>query len=133
MTSSPIAIAKALHAALEAGKHGDDLRHHFTPDATTTEHPNLVRPAGGTRSLDQMLADSAAGARLLAEQRYEVRSAVEVGELAILRLTWTGTIARAIGPYRAGQVLEAHIAQFVETRDGLVASIETFDCYEPLS
>ena len=27
-------------------------------------------------------------------------------------------------------VLTAHIAQFIETREGRVASIETFDCYE---
>lgn len=36
-----------------------------------------------------------------------------------------------MGAWREGQNLTAHIAQFIETRDGLVASIETFDCYEP--
>jgi ketosteroid isomerase-like protein len=46
-------------------------------------------------------------------------------------LTWTAVVARNIGPFREGQVLTAHIAQFIETRDGRVASIETFDCYEP--
>jgi len=42
-------------------------------------------------------------------------------------------IARAAGPFREGQVLTAHIAQFIESQDGRVASIETFDCYEPFS
>lgn len=130
MSSSPIMAAQALHAALEAGKHGDDLRAFFTDDATTIEHPNLVKPSGGVSPLSQILAASAAGARLLASQRYDVHSALEHGSLAILRLTWTGVIGRDVGPYREGQVLKAHIAQFIETRDGRVASIETYDCYE---
>jgi hypothetical protein len=62
-----------------------------------------------------------------------VRSASEAGNTATLRLTWTGVIARAVGPFREGQVLIAHIAQFIEWRDGRIASIETFDCYEPFS
>ena len=62
-----------------------------------------------------------------------MRSAGEAGNTAVLRLTWTGVIARTVGPFREGQVLTAHIAQFIETRDGRVASIETYDCYEPFS
>jgi len=130
---SPIETVRALHAALEAGKHGEELRDLFTADARTTEHPNLVKPKGGVVPLAKMLVESASGAHLLSQQRYDVHSAIEHGSLAILRLTWTGTVARAIGPFREGQTLTAHIAQFVETRDGRVVSIETFDCYEPLS
>lgn len=130
-TRSPGAIARALHAALEAGMHGDDLRPFLTDDATTIERPNRLKPDGATSTLEQMLTASTAGAGLLAGQRYDVRDIVESGDLAILRLTWTGTIARDIGPFRAGQQLTAHIAQFVRTRDGRVASIETYDCYEP--
>jgi len=130
---TPIAIAQSLHRALEAGRSGDELRDHFAADAVTVEHPNLVRPAGARLPLDQILAGSVAGARLLASQRYDVHSAVEAGDTAILRLTWTGVIARDAGPYRAGDELVAHIAQFVETADGRITSIETFDCYEPIA
>ncbi len=42
MTASPIAIARTLHAALEAGHHGNALRRHFTEDAKTIEHPNAI-------------------------------------------------------------------------------------------
>src|SRR5690606_9085488 len=97
------------------------------------ERPSLVKPAGAVTELEAMLSNSTAGAALLARQSYDVHSAVEHGSLAILRLTWTGEIARDIGPFRKGQVLTAHIAQFVETRDGRIARIETYDCYEPLS
>lgn len=132
VTSSParLAVARALYAALEAGKHGDDLRTLFTPDAVVVERPNLLKPAGATSGLEDMVKAASAGASLLAWQKYEVRSAIEQGPLAVLRLTWTAKIARDAGPFRKCQKLTAHIAQFVETRDGLVAGIETFDCYE---
>ena len=127
----PIAIARALHYALEAGQHGEALRPLFTEDAVTIERPNRLKPTGATTDLEGMLAASSAGAALLASQRYEVHAATEDGATAILRLTWIGEIARAVGPFAAGQVLRAHIAQFVETRDGRIARIETYDCYEP--
>ena len=131
MNETPLVAARALHAALEAGKHGEELRPLFTEDARIIEHPNLIKPTGAVASLEHLLAASTAGAGLLAKQTYDVRSAVEVGNTAMLRLTWTGVIARAVGSFREGQVLTAHIAQFIESRDGRVASIETFDCYEP--
>lgn len=133
MTPTPIEIVRRLHRALEAGEHGDSLRPLFTEDAFTVEHPNLVKPAGGRSTLAGILSGSTAGAGLLQRQVYDVHHAVDIGSTAIVRLTWTGVIARDVGPFHAGQVLTAHIAQFVETRDGRVASIETFDCYAPLT
>jgi ketosteroid isomerase-like protein len=131
MDETPLSVARALHVALEAGKHGDDLRALFTEDAITFEHPNAIKPRGGTIPIAQMLVESTRGAGFLARQTYDVRSALEVGKTAVLRLTWTGVVARAVGPFREGQILTAHIAQFIEVREGRVASIETFDCYEP--
>jgi hypothetical protein len=127
----PIAIVRALHSALESGVNGEAPRPYLTADATTVERPNRLKPAGAVSTLAEMLANSAAGAALLAEQRDDVQHAVEVGDLAILRLTWTGVIARDLRPFTEGQRLTAHIAQFVTTRDGKVARIETYDCYEP--
>jgi ketosteroid isomerase-like protein len=133
MTDTPLQLAHALHCALEAGKSGAELRALFTDDAKTVERPNLIKPAGGVATLERMLAASAAGAELLAQQSYVVHHELELGNLAVLRLTWTGVVRRTVGPFREGQELRAHIAQFIETRDGRIASIETFDCYEPLS
>ncbi|MFC5791270.1 nuclear transport factor 2 family protein [Agromyces tardus] len=129
--ADPVAAARALHAALEAGLHGDRLAELFTADATTTERPNAINPRGGTIGLAEILRGSTAGAGLLARQRYDVHDAFAHGDLAVIRLTWTGEIAADRGPFRAGQVLTAHIAQFVRVRDGRIASIETYDCYEP--
>ena len=128
---SPTDLARQLHAALERGAHGDELRDLFTDDAITLEHPNQLKPSGATADLATMLAASAAGASLLATQRYEIRDAIEQGDTAAIRLEWRGVIAQDAGPFRAGQELVAHIAQFVSARDGRIAAIETFDCYEP--
>ena len=133
MSLSPIALVRALHGALEAGAHGPALQPFFTPDASTVESPNLIKPRGAEIVLEQILSNSTAGAGLLAQQRYEIVDAIEHGNLAILRLFWTGTIARDVGPFRTGQQLRAHIAQFVSTNEGLISKIETYDCYEPLS
>ncbi len=132
MSRSPIEIARALHAALESGLHGEALRPLFTEDATTIERPNTIKPAGAVTPLEAMLKASSAGAGLLARQRFELVSAHADGPLAILRVTWTGEIARDAGPLRAGARLCAHIAQFVQTRDDRIARIDTYDCYEPL-
>jgi ketosteroid isomerase-like protein len=133
MSLSPVAVARALHGALEAGVHGTALKDFFTEDARTIERPNLIKPRGAEIALEQIMANSTAGAGLLAQQRYELIDAVAHDDLAILRLLWTGTIARDVGPFRAGQQLRAHIAQFVSTRDGRISKIETYDCYEPFS
>jgi ketosteroid isomerase-like protein len=114
----------ALHRALEAGQSGDELRQFFTADAVTVEHPNLIKPTGARTPLGEMLAASTTGVQLLSSQKYDVHSVLRSGDTAALRLTWTGVL-------RTGEQLVAHIAQFVETRDGLISSIETFDCYEP--
>lgn len=132
MTLSPCEVIRRLHAALEAGKHGDELRGLFTEDAVTTERPNLMKPRGATADLAQILEASKRGAGLLERQSFEILWAADVGSTAVVRLKWAGVVARAVGPFRQGQVLTAFIAQFVETRDDRVASIETFDCYEPL-
>lgn len=132
MQSTPKQAILALYAALESGQHGDALRPLLTEDAVFTEHPNLVKPHGSRAELAQIAASSAHGAKLLAWQRYQVRDAIEHGDLAITRVTWTAELARDAGPFRAGQQLAAHIAQFVTCRDGRICHLETYDCYEPL-
>ena len=131
MSTSPIAAVRALHEALEQGKHGQALAGYFTPDAATIERPNALKPRGAEATLEQMLSNSTAGAGLLSQQRYELVDAVEHGDMAIVRLVWTGTIAADVGKFSRGQRLRAHIAQFVSTRDGRISRIETYDCYEP--
>ena len=129
--TTPIETAQALHTAIELGRVGQELEDLFTEDATVTEYPNLVKPSGGTANLSQMLAASRAGARLLSAQRYDVHHAAQYGNTAIMRLTWSGTVAADAGRFMAGQQLTAHIAQFITVRGGRISAIATYDCYEP--
>lgn len=99
----------ATHPAVHAIRHALDVAEAF-------QFEQLLR--GG------LLGDAEQGVGLLSSQKYDVHSALRSGDTQILRLTWTGEL-------RTGRQLTAHIAQFVETRDGLINSIETFDCYEP--
>ena len=129
----PADALTALNRAIEAGAHGSALAAHFTADAVTVEHPNLIAPTGGVRDLPEMLEASERGAALLTSQEYDIHSLHEVEDLVIARLTWTGVVAVDAGPLAAGQRLVAHIAQFVTVREGRIARIETFDCYEPIT
>jgi len=126
-------VVRRLYAAIEAGRSGEELRSHFADDARTVTHPNALVPAGRTDDLAAMLAASAQGAGLLRRQAYDLRSVVEVDDLVVTRLHWTGEVAVDPGPLTAGQRLTAEIAQFVRVTDGRVAEIETYDCYRPLS
>ncbi|MGJ6968303.1 nuclear transport factor 2 family protein [Streptosporangium sp. G11] len=131
MTNATDALL-ALHRAIEDGEHGAALARYFTDDATTLEHPNLITPAGGEYDLAAILQGSERGAALLASQQYDVQDIQGLGDVAIARLTWTGTVAADAGSLTAGQQLVAHIAQFATVRDGRISRIETFDCYEPI-
>ena len=120
---------RGLYRAIESGS--PLSAEHFTPDAETIERPNLIKPNGARSPLATMLANSAAGGGLLSRQHYAIESIIEFGDLVIVRLTWTGTVGSAVGPFREGHELTAHIAQFVTLQDGLISRIETYDCYEP--
>jgi hypothetical protein len=80
-----------------------------------------------------MLAASTTGTNLLTRQCYEVHWLREIENTVVARLTWRGVIAHDAGPLRAGQELAAHIAQFIQIRDGRIVEIETYDCYEPFA
>lgn len=130
--TSPSAVVRAFYSAIETGRHGEELGRYLASDARTIERPNLLVPMGRTSERDEILAASSLGAELLSRQTYEIRSLVEQGDQVFARLLWTGVVARDAGPFTAGQVLTAHIAQFIRVDGGLIAEIETYDCYEPL-
>jgi ketosteroid isomerase-like protein len=131
MDNAPTTVATQLYTALEAGQHGEALQAFIHDEAEFIEYPNLITPEGATRDLRAMKESSERGATLLAKQRYEVRDAIEHGDIAIVRLTWKAEIARDIGPFHKGQQLTAHIAQFIKCRAGRIVRLETYDCYEP--
>jgi ketosteroid isomerase-like protein len=88
-------------------------------------------PTGRRRGRAATLEAFAAGKNLLTRQELAVHELVSSGETVAARLTWRGVLAIDAGPLPAGTELTAEIAQFITVRDGLIARLETFDCYEP--
>ena len=131
--TTPLDALRSLHRSLEAGRSGEELRPHWHPSAKIREYPNTIAPQGALRDLDDTLAASERGAGLLASQTYEEVESFELADRAIMRLTWTGVVGAAVGPFAAGQKLVAHIAQFARVADGQVIELATYDCYEPLA
>ncbi len=52
--------------------------------------------------------------------------------MPVVEVTWSGTPAVALGDLAAGPVVRAHIAAFLEFRDGKIIAQRNYDCYERL-
>ncbi len=128
-----IDTAVRYHEAVAGFATGDELARFFHPDAVHREWPNVLFPDGAVRDLPAVLAAAERGRRALDHQWFEVLTAVASGDLVALEVTWTGTLAVALGDLPAGHVLRAHIATFLEFRDGRILSQRNYDCYERLS
>ena len=133
MDSSALEVVRGLYNALENSLHGEALREFFAPNAIFIEYPNPVTPRGATRNPTEATGASTSGAELLAWQRYELRDVLVQGDLVVARVTWSAEIRRDRGPFKAGQRLAAHLAQFITVREGRIQRLETYDCYEPFS
>ena len=103
----------------------------LTADVEHHEHPNRFTPAGAVHDRQAMLAGLARGAALLAEEHYEVRDTLTVGERVACRMQWRATTAIPMGEHPAGLALQAALAVFFTFRDGRIARIETYDCVAP--
>ncbi|WP_192809447.1 nuclear transport factor 2 family protein [Actinomadura rudentiformis] len=121
-----IDLALRYHDAVGKGAVGDELAAFFTPDVTHRELPNLLFPDGMTRDLEGLLAAAEAGQAKLVSQDYAVKNVVAVADTVALEIAWTGVLA-------TGQTVKAHIATFLDFRDGKICGQRNYDCYEPLS
>ncbi|MEV4436054.1 nuclear transport factor 2 family protein [Streptomyces sp. NPDC049585] len=118
------------HQAVAQGATGERLAAFFHPEAVHRELPNALFPDGAVRDLPAVLAAAERGRTVLTEQHFEVLNAVASGGQVALEVTWHGTLAVALGDLPVGHVLRAHIATFLEFRDGKIVSQRNYDCYE---
>ncbi|MFI7413573.1 nuclear transport factor 2 family protein [Streptomyces sp. NPDC049627] len=136
MSESPehpnIRTAIRYHEAVSRFAAGEELAAFFHPDAVHRQLPNALFPDGTVRDLPDLIAAAQQGHKLLAEQHFEVINAVAAGAQVALEVTWSGTLAVPLGDLTAGQVLRAHIAAFLEFRDGKIIAQRNYDCYERL-
>ncbi|GAA2622079.1 nuclear transport factor 2 family protein [Actinomadura fulvescens] len=118
-------LALRYHAAVASGAIGADLAAYLTPDFVHHELPNLFFPDGNLSDLPAVLAAAERGQGKLASQTYRVRNTVACGDTVALEIEWTGTL-------KSGPTLRAHIATFLDFRDGKICGQRNYDCYEKL-
>jgi ketosteroid isomerase-like protein len=118
------------HQAVSDFATGEELAAFFHPDATHHELPNALFPYGTIRDLAGLCAAAEAGRTRLSAQSFEVVNALAVADQVALEVLWTGTLAIPLGDLPAGHTLRAHIATFIEFRDGKIITQRNYDCYE---
>lgn len=127
-----IDVARRFHEAVGRGASHEELMAFVAPDAVHRELPNLLFPQGAVRDVTAMREAAERGRTAMASQRYEVINAVATGDQVALEVVWTGTLAVPYGPLAPGDTIRAHIAAFMEFRDGKIVAQRNYDCYEPL-
>ncbi|WP_369198258.1 nuclear transport factor 2 family protein [Streptomyces djakartensis] len=128
-----VRTALRYHEAVARLAAPEELAEFLHPDMTHSQLPNALFPAGADRDLAETLAASARARTLLTAQSYDVTGAVAAGDRVALEIKWSGTLAAGFGELPAGHVLRAHIAAFLEFRDGRIIAQRNYDCYEPLA
>lgn len=129
--SDLISMAKRYVAAAFGGATGEALASFFDPSVTQEELPNRLVPTGAKRDLAGLLEAAARGQGSVKDQRFEVISAVATGDTVALEGTWSATVDAPLGSLPAGGTLRAHIATFIQFRDGKIVSQRSYDCFEP--
>ncbi|GAA0549391.1 nuclear transport factor 2 family protein [Actinomadura livida] len=132
MAHPNIDTALRYHEAVSAFATGQDLAAFFDPEATHHELPNALFPSGNVRNLADLCAAAEAGRKALSAQNFMVLNALAAGDQVALEVLWTGTTAVPMGAIPAGETLRAHIATFLEFRDGKILTQRNYDCYDRL-
>ncbi|WP_224370064.1 nuclear transport factor 2 family protein [Hyalangium versicolor] len=131
MTTPNLETALRFVKAVEQGASDEAFSQFCHPDFTHQEYPNRLFPTGKVRDADACRESSKRGKQVLTAQHYEVRTTVASGDTVALEMDWTGTLAVPLGSVPVGGQLHARIGQFFTFRDGRIASIRNYDCYEP--
>ncbi|MFV2194729.1 nuclear transport factor 2 family protein [Nocardiopsis sp. LOL_012] len=120
------------HEAVSRFADTEELASFFHPDAVHTQLPNVLFPEGTVRTMKEVAAASEQGRAMLSEQSFEVVEALASGNRVAAEVAWSGMLAVPMGALPAGHVLRAHVATFLEFRDGRIIAQRNYDCYEPL-
>ena len=131
MDDANLEIVKQYLAAIEEGRPFDELRRFLTDDVVQREFPNQLVPKGATRGLAEMAEAAARGRKVVTAQRYDIQSAIALGDRVALEVRWTGTLAVPFGSIPAGGDMTASFAVFFELRNGRIRSQHNSDCFDP--
>ncbi|MEP6733081.1 MAG: nuclear transport factor 2 family protein [bacterium] len=126
-----LALVLRFLGAMENGGDADSLTEFFAENIISVEYPNRVTNTTARRDLDAMRVANERGRKALAKQHYELHSAIAVGNLVAVELTWTATLGVSLGDTPAGGEMTAHFAAFYECRHGKIVAIRNYDCFDP--
>lgn len=116
--------------AIESGATGDELARFVTPDVVHEDLPNRFFPSGVTYDLAGMQAGAERGKAIMQTQRYDILSAIASGNAVALQLDWTAKVAIPLGTLKPGDEMRAHVAVFMEFREGKICHQRDYGCYE---
>ena len=117
--------------AIESGTSGDALAAFVTPDVIHEDLPNRFFPNGVRSDLAAMKAGAERGKALMRRQRYDIISAIASGSSVAMQLDWTAELAIPVATLEPGDEMKAHVAIFMEFRDGKICHQRDYGCYEP--
>jgi ketosteroid isomerase-like protein len=108
----------------------EDLKTLFDEQAVWQEMPNKFAPAGRISDFETAAASFQKGRDYLPEQTYTIRQMVASGETVAMEISWTGKVAKGIGPFAAGTHLSAQLATFIRFRGGRIINQTDYPCYD---
>ena len=117
--------------ALERFAPPEELQPFFADNVVMTELPNRLVPTGQVRRKAELLKASTKAPKVLAEQRYDVRSVLAQGDTVVVDVDWSATIRVPLSQTPVGGRLNARIAMFLRLDDGRIVEQTNFDCYQP--
>ena len=126
-----LALVRRFLDAMENAADPETVEAFFTHDAIAVEYPNRITNTTARRDLTAMRLAGERGRQVCPTQHYELHSAIAIGNLVAVELTWTATISVALGKTPAGGQIRAHFGAFYEIRDGKIAAIRNYDCFDP--
>lgn len=124
-------IVREYFRAIERGAPFEEVGAFFAPDVVQREFPNQLVKDGATRGMAELAEAAARGRNVVTAQRYEVQSALAVGDRVAVEVRWTGTLAIPFGKIPAGGDLTASFGVFFELRDGRITVQHNYDCFDP--
>ena len=124
-------IERYLALIADPASEAEDIRALLDPEMRFVERPNLFSPRGSVRDPETILASLAQGRELLREQRFDVVDHLVGPDAIATRVTWSGTLAVAAGPYPEGARLRADSFMRFTFRGDRIAGQENYDCFHP--
>ena len=127
----PLELVLAYLRAIEQDADEAQLASFFSPALEQREFPNRLLERGATRGLEQVLAGSRQGRRVVQNQRYSVNNTLVDDDRVAIEVTWTAQLKVPLGRLAAGVDITAHCGMFFHVVDGRITRQHNYDCFEP--